>query len=85
MVVGHKEPGMEWGLVYTEGGGIAGTQNTSSVWRELGKQLDNGSYGKVHLQTTIPTQSHMKRKRKLSAHIMGKSKVDLKYLDQTLK
>lgn len=43
---------MEWGPVYTKGEGVAGTQNISEVWREPGNQIDNGSYEKVHLQTT---------------------------------
>lgn len=44
--------GMEWGPVYTKGEGVVGTQNISEVWREPGNQIDNGSYEKVHLQTT---------------------------------
>lgn len=51
MVVGHKEPGMTYGPVYTKGG-VTGRQNIYEVWREPSNQIDNGSYGKVHLRMT---------------------------------
>lgn len=50
-VVGHKEPGMKYGPAYTKGG-VTGRQDIYEVLREPSNQIDNGSYGKVHLQMT---------------------------------
>lgn len=49
MVVGHKEPGMKYGPVYTKGR-VTGRQNTMRYGEsQATRQTDNGSYGKVHL------------------------------------
>lgn len=50
--MGHNEPDMEWGPVYTKEEGGAGTQDISEIWREPGNQVDNGSYGEAYLQMT---------------------------------
>lgn len=52
MLVGHREPGMKCCPVYTKGGGVAGAQTISRIWREPDNQFEYGHYGKVHFQTT---------------------------------
>lgn len=84
MVVGYKEPGMEWGCIYTKGG-VAGTQYIWGIERAKKPDRQWQELESTFANDIIPNQSHFKDKKTLFVHITGKYDVDLEYLDQTLK
>lgn len=85
MVVGYKEPGMEWGPFYTEGEGVAGTQYIWDVERVKKPDRQWQVLESIFANDIIPNQSHFKDKKTLFVHITGKYYVYLEYLDQALK